>query len=93
MLTRYHVSVLTRFAIISPSYVNMEAIILIDLMAASKRKDPEYQQISGYVPKHLALKFKGFCTMEELEISEVLTALIAGWVKEREEKPTSTEAK
>jgi len=55
-------------------------------MAASKRKDPDYQQVSGYVPKHLALKFKGFCTMEELEISEVLTELIAGWVKEREDR-------
>lgn len=67
----------------------MEAIILVDLMAASKRKDPEYQQVSGYVPKHLALKFKGFCTMEELEISEVLTELIAGWVKDHEEKSTA----
>jgi len=63
----------------------MEAIILVDSMAASKRKDPEYQQVSGYVPKHLALKFKGFCTMEELEISEVLTELISGWVKKHEE--------
>jgi len=72
----------------------MEAIISVDLMAASKRKDPEYQQVSGYVPKHLALKFKGFCTMEELEISEVLTELIAGWVKDHEEKSTAkSEAK
>ena len=46
---------------------------VFDSMAASKRKDPEYQQISGYVSKQLALKFKGFCTMEELEISEVMT--------------------
>ena len=41
---------------------------MFDSMAASKRKDPEYQLVSGYVPKTLALKFKGFCTMEELEI-------------------------
>lgn len=57
-----------------------------DLMAASKRRDPEYQQVSGYVPKQLALKFKGFCTMDEREISEVLTELIAAWVEEREKR-------
>ena len=62
---------------------------MFDSMAASKRKDPEYQQVSGYVPKTLALKFKGFCTMEELEISEVMTELIAQWVERREPKPTS----
>lgn len=55
-------------------------------MAASKRKDPEYQQVSGYIPKRLALKFKGFCTMEELEISEVLEKLIDEWVGETEKK-------
>ena len=62
---------------------------MFDSMAASKRKDPEYQQVSGYVPKQLALKFKGFCTMEELEISEVMTKLIAQWVEQREPKPTT----
>jgi hypothetical protein len=64
----------------------MEQAQMVDSMAASKRKDPEYQQVSGYIPKQLALKFKGFCTMEELEISEVLTELIAQWVQERESK-------
>ena len=62
---------------------------MFDSMAASKRKDPEYQQVSGYVPKTLALKFKGFCTMEELEISEVMTELIAQWVEQREPKLTA----
>ncbi len=57
-----------------------------DPMAASKRKDPDYQQVSGYIPKPLALKFKGFCTMQELEISEVLSGLIEGWVKDQESK-------
>ncbi len=64
----------------------MEGNSMIDLMAASKRKDPDYQQVSGYIPKPLALKFKGFCTMQELEISEVLADLIEAWVKEQESK-------
>lgn len=59
---------------------------MVESMAASKRKDPDYQQVSGYVPKPLALKFKGFCTMQELEISEVMTLLIDGWVQEQESK-------
>lgn len=59
---------------------------MFDPMAASKRKDPDYQQVSGYIPKPLALKFKGFCTMQELEISEVLAELIESWVKEQEAK-------
>jgi len=67
-------------------YVNMEKNLMFDLMAASKRKDPDYLQVSGYVPKPLALRFKGFCTMQELEISEVLAELIEGWVKNQESK-------
>lgn len=64
---------------------------MVDAMAASKRKNPEYQQVSGYVPKQLALKFKGFCTMEELEISEVMTELIAQWLQQREAKANTKE--
>ncbi len=59
---------------------------MVESMAASKRKDPDYQQVSGYIPKPLALKFKGFCTMQELEISEVMTVLIDGWVQQQESK-------
>jgi hypothetical protein len=66
----------------------MEVLKVVDSMAASKRKDPDYQQISGYIPKHLALKFKGFCTMQELEISEVLADLIADWVRQQENQPS-----
>lgn len=73
----------------------MDAFQMVDEMAASKRKDPDYQQVSGYIPKPLALKFKGFCTMEELEISEVLAELIGKWVAERENQrlPESDKSK
>jgi hypothetical protein len=42
-----------------------------DLMA-TKRKDPDYEQVSGYVHKDLALKFRIICTTERITQSELL---------------------
>lgn len=52
-------------------------------MAASKRNDPSYLQISGYVPKELALRFKATCTIQEIEISEALEEMMRSWLAER----------
>ena len=43
---------------------------------ASKRHDPNYMQIGGYIPKELALKFKSVCVVQEVSISEVLEQVI-----------------
>lgn len=45
-----------------------------------KRQDPNYQQVSGYVPKPLALKFKSTCVALEIDISEALEQMIQEWL-------------
>lgn len=57
----------------------------IDPMAGGKREDPDYAQVSGYVPKKLALKFKAACTMQETTQSAALEAAIESWLKQSEE--------
>ena len=42
-----------------------------DLMA-TKRNDPDYEQVSGYVHKDLALKFRIICMTERITQSELL---------------------
>jgi len=39
---------------------------------ATRRTQPDYEQISGYVPKDLALQFRILCTTERRTQSEVL---------------------
>ncbi|MBD2580141.1 hypothetical protein H6G50_21000 [Oscillatoria sp. FACHB-1406] len=60
----------------------------------AKRDDPQYAQVSGYVPKKLALKFKASCTMQETDRSQALERAIALWLEkidqERDSKTPST---
>ena len=58
----------------------------IDSMAGGKREDPDYSQVSGYIPKKLALKFKAACTMRETTQSDALEKAIQAWLaKEKTE--------
>lgn len=51
----------------------------------TKRDDPNYAQVSGYVPKVLALRFKVLCTSEEVSQSEALEEAVALWMQKRED--------
>ena len=53
-------------------------------MAGGKRDDPSYSQVSGYIPKRLALKFKAACTMNETTQSEALEEAVKAWLKKLE---------
>lgn len=53
-------------------------------MNTSKSKNNNYSQISGYIPKDLALKFRVTCKAEQVEISEVLENLISQWLETKE---------
>ncbi|MGI0488809.1 hypothetical protein ACN4EK_25645 [Pantanalinema rosaneae CENA516] len=66
----------------------MDAFSMDDLMAG-KRKDPGYMQVSGYVPKELALRFKASCLIEEVEISEALEEMMRWWLTERKPNKSS----
>ena len=57
----------------------------------TKRDDPNYAQVSGYVPKELALRFKVLCTSEEMSQSAALEEAIALWMQKKEDsKRTSS---
>ncbi len=55
----------------------------LDLMAGGKRDDPNYAQVSGYVPKKLALEFKIACTADEISQSEALEQAMTLWLGNR----------
>ena len=51
-----------------------------DLMA-TKRSDPDYEQVSGYVHKDIALKFRIFCMTERLTQSYALEQALSFWIE------------
>lgn len=51
---------------------------------ATKRKDPNYSQVSGYVPKELALKFRVACTAKEISQSDALAKALILWLEQNE---------
>ncbi|MBD2414791.1 hypothetical protein FACHB389_28930 [Nostoc calcicola FACHB-389] len=53
-----------------------------------KGANPNYMQISGYVPRELGLKFKISCTAKEITHSEALEQMINNWLEENEQPPT-----
>ena len=51
-----------------------------DLMPGGKRDDPNYSQVSGYIPKELALEFRIACTSSEVTQSDALEEAIKLWL-------------
>lgn len=50
----------------------------------SKRSNPDYTQIFGYVPKTMAVKFRTLCASKELQQSEVIEKILGRWIEEQE---------
>ncbi|MEM9091635.1 MAG: hypothetical protein AAGC93_23215 [Cyanobacteria bacterium P01_F01_bin.53] len=50
-------------------------------LAKSRRRDPNYMQACGDLPKPLALKLKSVCVMRELSQSEALEAAVVMWLE------------
>jgi hypothetical protein len=57
------------------------------LEVASKRDDPNYQQVSGHIPKEMATEFKVACTRREVSHSDGLEQAIALWLHRTTKKP------
>jgi len=51
-------------------------------VAGGKRDDPKYAQVSGFVPKDLALNFKATCTLQELTQSDAIEAALNLWLEQ-----------
>ena len=52
----------------------------------AKSKNPNFNQMTAYVPKDVSVKFKSLLARLELEQSEVITTLIVNWISEQENK-------
>ncbi|MCA1994147.1 MAG: hypothetical protein LDL41_19185 [Coleofasciculus sp. S288] len=53
----------------------------------TKRDDPNYSQVSGYIPKELALRFRIACTAKEISQSEALEKAIGQWLEDEDPLP------
>ncbi|MBD2458804.1 hypothetical protein H6G80_32695 [Nostoc sp. FACHB-87] len=56
---------------------------------ATRRDDPNFSQVSGYIPKEKALNFKIACTALQITQSDALDEAISLWL-ENHEQPSST---
>lgn len=53
-----------------------------DDMAVVRRNDPNFAQVSGYLPKEMALRFKIACTAKEISMTEGLEQAVRLWLEE-----------
>lgn len=54
----------------------------------TKRDDPNYSQVSGYVPKDVARRFRIACTSKEISQSEALEEALEQWLEKDNSLPT-----
>lgn len=52
----------------------------LESMAGGKRENPKYAQVSGFIPKDLALQFKATCMLQETTQSEALENAVRLWL-------------
>ena len=55
-------------------------------VAGGKRDDPKFAQVSGFVPKELALQFKATCTLQELTQSDAIEEALKDWLAKIQNK-------
>jgi hypothetical protein len=56
-----------------------------------KRGDPNYKQVSGQVPRDLAVRFKARCAEQEVSVSDTLELLIRYWLERPPDSPLDAE--
>lgn len=60
--------------------------------AVSRRQDPKFAQVSGYIDKNLAMQFKIACTATEVSQTDALEEAVALWL-EKHQQATQSKAK
>ena len=48
-----------------------------------RRRDPNYEQVTGHIPKPLAKQFKVFCTENGITIAEALETAVTLFLQEK----------
>lgn len=59
----------------------MEETVWKSDMAGGRRDDPNFSQVSGYIPKEVALQFKATCTLVEISQTDALEEAIRLWLE------------
>lgn len=57
------------------------------VLVVTKRDDPNFSQVSGYVPKDLARRFKIACASKEISQSEALEEALEKWLDQENPSP------
>lgn len=52
--------------------------------AVSRRQDPNFAQVSGYIDKNLAMQFKIACTATETSQTDALEEAVALWLEKHQ---------
>lgn len=55
-----------------------------------RRKDPDYEQVTGHVKKDLSRDFKAYCTKTRITIAEALEEAIQLWLTKKTQETEKT---
>jgi len=58
---------------------------MFSLFVVDKRKSPDYQELRGFIPKALSLKFKGVCKGLGRNINAGLEEALEGWIEQQQQ--------
>ena len=58
----------------------------IEKLLVDRRKDPNYEQVTGHVQKDLARRFKVFCTDQRITIAEALDQAISAFLQQADKE-------
>lgn len=64
-----------------------------DNNVATRRDDPNFAQVSGYIPKDKALSFKIACTALQITQSDALDEAISLWLAKHEQPDSAPRSK
>ncbi len=59
----------------------------------TRRKDPNYAQVTSHIPKELAKRLKIYCTEEEITITEAVEVAIEEFLNKRQQPSDTTSEK
>jgi hypothetical protein len=65
----------------------------MDFSLASKKDDPNYEQVRGHVPQDLAMRFRVACTLRKLDYSQGIETALEFWLAHLEENSSEEKPK
>ena len=57
-----------------------------DLLKMDRRRNPNYKQVTGHIPKDMYLTFKTACIQRETNQSEAIEEAVTLWLEQDKDK-------